>query len=170
MVIKEIDLLQQQIEKLDSKDFDLEAWKTYTTVLLARIFGENSMKIRQIATIEYDYSSWSLRDTRGESSMDNCKKLGREILEASISELENFGLPKDFARGEEVVSPTQILHPLEEELKVSQYKEIKEIVTSTDTLEERHRRIVNKLNSYEPDTAALILSKILLLPAVVQEF
>ena len=40
--MKEIKLLEQQLEKLQEKDFDLDAWKQYMVVLFARIFGENS--------------------------------------------------------------------------------------------------------------------------------
>ena len=87
---KEIELLKEQIKKLDVKNFDLEAWKKYTIVLLARIFGDDSQKIKQIENIEYDYSSWALRYTSGISSyLNTCKKLGKEILDASISEIEN---------------------------------------------------------------------------------
>ena len=78
---KEIDLLKAQIDKLNAKGFDLDAWKKYTIIILARIFGENTQKIKQIDSIEYDYSSWSLRDTTGSNSyLDTCKKLGKEIL------------------------------------------------------------------------------------------
>ena len=54
--MKEIKLLEEQIGKLESKNFDLEAWKQYTIVLLARIFGDNNQKIQQVEKIEYDYS------------------------------------------------------------------------------------------------------------------
>ncbi|OQX72447.1 MAG: hypothetical protein B6D64_15150, partial [Bacteroidetes bacterium 4484_276] len=92
---KQIELLQQQIDKLDSKDFDLEAWKNYTIVLLARLFGEDNQKIKQIEKLDYEYNSWSLRDTSGFTSyLQTCKELGRKILEASIIEIENFGIPK----------------------------------------------------------------------------
>ena len=93
--MKEIKLLEQQLEKLNDKDFDLDAWKQYMVVLLSRIFGDNSTKINQIEKIEYDFSSWALRDTTGKSEyMETCRKLGREVLQASIDELKTFGLPE----------------------------------------------------------------------------
>ena len=52
MAKKEIALLKKQIDKLDDKDFDLEAWKKYTIILLARIFGDKTEKIRQIESID----------------------------------------------------------------------------------------------------------------------
>ena len=45
MAMKEVELLKAQIDKLQAKDFDLEAWKKYTIIMLARIFGENTQKI-----------------------------------------------------------------------------------------------------------------------------
>ena len=94
MVKKEIQLLEQQIDKLGSKDFDLSAWKKYTVIILARIFGEKNEKIRQIEKLEFEFSSWSLRDASGnESYEEGTKKLAREILQASIDELNLFGLP-----------------------------------------------------------------------------
>jgi hypothetical protein len=123
--MKEIKLLEEQIDKLKLKDFDLEAWKQYTIVLLARIFGDNNQKIQQIEKIEYDYSSWALRDTSGKSSyLDTCKKLGKEILMASIDELNAFGVPDKNVKSEYSVSKEVISLALENELKVSQFKEL----------------------------------------------
>ena len=67
---KEIQLLEQQIEKLDTKDFDLQAWKKYTIVILARIFGNKNEKIRLVEKLDYEFSSWSLRDASGNESYE----------------------------------------------------------------------------------------------------
>lgn len=160
---KEIELLKSRIEKLYAKDFDLEAWKNYTIVILARIFGPENQKIKQIEKIQYDYGSWSLRDTSGYSSyLDTCKKLSSEILEASISELENFGLPEiKTEEQKEDESLKIILHALEDELKVSQYKELITIASSDEKNEVRQKVIIEKLKSYGNDVAFQILSKIL---------
>jgi hypothetical protein len=40
MIEKQIELIKRQISKLDEKDFDLDAWKSSTTVILGRIFGD----------------------------------------------------------------------------------------------------------------------------------
>ena len=63
MAEKEISLLQGQIERLNDKKFDLEAWKNHTQIFLERIFGKDSSKLKMIRDLNYDYSSWSLRDT-----------------------------------------------------------------------------------------------------------
>ena len=147
--MKEIKLLENQIQKLDFKDFDLEAWKQYTVVLLARIFGDNNQKIKEIEKIEYDYSSWALRDTSGSSSyLETCKKLGKEILVASIDELNAFGLPDKNISAENAVSIGVIIEALESELKVSQFKEIKLIVNKNTDADKKRKILSEKLKSF----------------------
>ncbi|MBN3036629.1 MAG: hypothetical protein JW861_13665 [Bacteroidales bacterium] len=157
--MKEAEILQEQIRKLDRKDFDLEAWKEYTIVILGRIFGENNQKIRQIEKLQYDYSSWALRDTTGNTSyLDSCKKLGREILNAAIDELNILGPPR---KGDEFASavPAEVITTgLEEELKVSQYREIAAIINKGGDPDEIRNRLKEKLDLINPDTKAILLS------------
>lgn len=169
LIKKEIDLLRQQISKLNAADFELEAWKTYTIILLERIFGSGSQKIIQIQNIKSDYSSWSLRDASGTSSnIDICKKLGLEILTASIQELENFGVPEKSDTSEKEVDRNgsieieKIIGYFEDELKVSQLKELKSILKSADNAEEKKSRLVGKLKEFGVNTAPEILSSILI--------
>ncbi|MCF6342481.1 MAG: hypothetical protein L3J31_06720, partial [Bacteroidales bacterium] len=70
MAQKEIKLLEQQISRLSNTGFDLEAWKKYTIIVLARIFGSNDEKIRQVEQLESEFSSWSLRDASGNKSYE----------------------------------------------------------------------------------------------------
>lgn len=162
---KEIKLLQNQIDKLKNKEFDLEAWKEYTIVIIGRIFGEDSHKIKLIRDIEYEHSSWSLRDTSGNSAIEACKKLGREILEASIAELENFGSPKTGNESsEEIINIIQ--QAMQYELKGSQYKELNQIMKSKMNKEEKQLKIAEKLISYDTESATIILSHILSEPRI----
>lgn len=157
---KQIDLLQKQIQKLDAKDMNLEAWKSSTIVLLERIFGENNQRIKHIEAIKYDYSSWSLRDASGSTSqLDSCKKRGKEILEVCISELENFGLPQNVLKDQD--SFNIIINALEEELTVSQYREIKKIITADMDTEEKKATLDDALKDYGADTEKNILMRIL---------
>ncbi len=48
MAEKEIALLKEQIDRLDEKNFDLEAWKNHTIIFLERIFGKDNSKIKMI--------------------------------------------------------------------------------------------------------------------------
>ena len=160
--MKEIKLLEEQIEKLNTKTFDLEPWKQFTIVLLARIFGENNQKIKQIEKIEYDYSSWALRDTSGSTSyLETCKKLGKEILLASIDELKTLGLPKENIVTENSIPVEVIISALENELKVSQYKEIAAIINSETDKETKMKQISKKLESYGKPIMNKILPAIL---------
>ena len=160
--MKEIKLLEEQIDKLKLKDFDLEAWKQYTIVLLARIFGDNNQKIQQIEKIEYDYSSWALRDTSGSSSyLETCKKLGKEILQASIDELKTFGLP-DLNKSSQNHVPVEVLiNALEDDLKVSQFRKLKSIINVEKSIEEKQKEIKELLKDLDKDGALNVLFNIL---------
>jgi hypothetical protein len=160
MAKKEISILKKQIERLDIKDFDLEAWKKFTIVMLARIFGDTSEKIRQIESIEYDYSSWSLRDTSGSSSyLESCKKLGRKILEASIEELEAFGLPE--SSGEDDKFFHIIIEALQDELKGAQMRQLKDVILKTKKEEDMKEQVREILNDYDTGVPVDILTSIL---------
>jgi len=169
MAQNEIKLLQAQIEKLNDKKFDLEAWKKYTIILLARIFGDNSQKVKQIDNIEYDFSSWSLRDTSGSSSyMETCKNLGRKILEASVEELTIFGLPESEEGSDALIEAINVA--MENELKGSQYKEIRAILSSLKKPATKKTQILEKLKSYHTDTSTEILAGILCSQSVINKY
>ena len=71
---KSVEVLEGQIQKLEAKDFDLNAWKNFTILLLERIFGRQTKKIEAIQKIKYDQGSWVLRDETGyTNSMEACK-------------------------------------------------------------------------------------------------
>ncbi len=166
---KEIQLLKTQIDKLSKKDFDLNAWKKYTIIILARIFGENSLKIKQIESIEYDYSSWSLRDTTGSNIyLDSCKRLGREILQASIDELETLGLPKSEETTDEFF--LIITGALQDEMKGSQVKEINQVLASGESPELKRDKILEKLKEYGSEISQDILSNILTSLPMIKKF
>jgi hypothetical protein len=166
---KEIQLLQIQIDKLKNKDFDLDAWKKSTIIILARIFGENNLKIKQIEGIEYDYSSWSLRDTTGFNTyLDSCKKLGKEILQASVDELETLGLPKNEASSDEFF--LVITGALQDELKGMQVREINQILSSGENPEVKRTLILEKLKEYGSDSSHDILSNILTSQPMIKKF
>jgi len=168
--MKEISLLKAQMDKLDQKDFDLEAWKQYTVVLLSRIFGAGNPKIEQVEKIEYDYSSWSLRDTSGKSAyLETCKKLGREILQASIDELEAFGVPSGKV-DDSAISTDAIISALEEELKVSQIRQLTEIISSDKKPAIKKKEIQTLIKSFEKGFAEKVLTGILSHPALSGKF
>lgn len=168
MVEKEIQILKKQIDKLDEKDYDLKAWKKYTIVILARIFGEHTEKIRQIEKLEDINTSWSLRDASGnESYKEGTKKLAREILQAAIDELNIFGLP-DLHKEQLDQTGKDFLNVLLDELKGSQVKQLKTILSSRESKEEKMRmikEILEELGEYE---AYNILASMLMHPVAVK--
>ena len=94
-----IALLKKQIKKLDATDFDLEAWKLSTQLLLNQIFGNFDPKTLAIRDLKIDYSSTMLRDSNADyRPLDTCKKKGREVLELAIDELEMAILPESELR------------------------------------------------------------------------
>jgi len=147
--MKEIDLINEQIAKLSSKEFDFKAWKQYTILLLSRIFGEDDQKVNQIAKLELDYSSWSLRDASGRSSQtDTIKKLGKEILLAAVDEIQTFGIPDKKLSVEESFARIVIFSALENELKVSQLKELILVINRDDPEEVKKNEIIKKLEGF----------------------
>lgn len=168
MVEKHISLLNEQISKLNSKDFDLEAWKSYTVILLERIFGNKSHKIAQIQNLKYDFGSWSLRDTTGnKTGLEACKDVARRILEASIEELNDFGLPGGQNSAKPGIDTNFIVEILENNLTVSQYREISKILKSAETPVFKKSEIISKLKEYGKDSVENILAGILVHTDVV---
>jgi hypothetical protein len=156
MAEKEIALLREQINGLNEKNFDLEAWKNHTIIFLERIFGKDNSKIKMIKDLRYDYSSWSLRDTAaaGKSKdKDPVRLQAEELLEAIIAELENLGLPQQKPGND------KLWELLQDELTGKQIKEIQELIKSEDP--EKKYKIANILTNIEKDDLALTIAKLL---------
>jgi len=162
MIEKQIELLQKQVDKLNDKKFDLDAWKTHTIILLDGIFGNESQKIKQIEKIEYEHNSWSLRDTSGFNIyLDSCKKIGREVLEASIVELETLGMP-DKKTDQGKISVNIILDALDDELKGSQFKAMIKLLKSEQSKKEKSRLLHDIIKELNSETIINILQGIIL--------
>jgi len=101
-----ISVLEKQIDQLNQKDFDLEAWKKGVVIRLQNTYDQNDQKITQIKDLKIDYSSWALRDSSASyKPEESCKKMGKAILEAIIDEINIFGLPsqKSFNKIYEII-------------------------------------------------------------------
>jgi len=155
MVEKEISLINKQLESLTAKNFDLEAWKSHTVIFLERIFGKESSKVRMIKELNYNYSSWSLRDTAGTGKdADPVIMKAREILEATKLELEHLGIPKQEEEN------LKIWSLLEEEMTGKQIREIKLVLQSDDP--EKMEKIANMIYNLEKENMAVVLAKLLI--------
>ncbi|MCZ6900680.1 MAG: hypothetical protein O7F74_10615 [Bacteroidetes bacterium] len=154
---KPIAVLKKQLAKLDNENFDLEAWKSSSTVFLSRLFGDKDTKVKQIQGLKIDYGSWTLRDASSSyNPVISCKKQGREIIEAAINELETFGLP-------ETSSDTSvIMQALEGHLKVSQLKALNKVLAGDKSEEDKNKELIKMISSWDKDAPIHILSEILL--------
>lgn len=160
MIDKYIALLNAQIEKLGEKNFDLKSWKTATILLVERIYGENSKMAEEIQNINFDMSSWTLRDTlANQSNIDASKQKGKAILEAAISELQIVGLPQ--TEDVKTLDMEILQNAMTDELKGSQYKEIIEIVKSREKYKSKRTKILDKLKTYGSDVSENILASLL---------
>lgn len=155
MVENEIALINKQLESLNVKNFDLEAWKSHTIIFLERIFGKESTKVRMIKELKYDYSSWNLRDAAGTGKdSDPVILKAREILEATRLELEHLGIPRQEEEN------LKIWSLLEEEMTGKQIREIKLILQSEEN--EKMEKIANILYNLEKESMAVVLAKLLM--------
>ena len=154
MVEKEIALINKQLDSLLAKNFDLESWKSHTIIFLERIFGKESSKVRMIKELNYNYSSWSLRDAAGTGKdSDPVILKAREILEATKLELEHLGVPKQEEEN------LKIWSLLEEEMTGKQIREIRLILQSDEA--EKMEKIANNLYNLEKENMAVVLAKLL---------
>ena len=157
MAEKEIALLQEQIEKLNDKKFDLEAWKNSTMIYLERIFGKDSPKLKMIASLAYDYSSWNLRDTAATgktSEKDPVIIQAKEIISAIISELKTFGISKNDAE------KSKLWDLLKDELTGKNVREIENHLQENNL--EKVSEIAEIIGTIEKERLSLIISKILI--------
>lgn len=132
----EIDILKHQIQSLEAKKFDLEAWKASALLFVSRIFGASSEHVHQIRDLKYDYSSWSLRDTSGGTHQtDPVKTRAREILDAAITELQLLGKPSPAG------SVSNMMEAFQKELTGKEFEELKNILTLPDKEKQEKLRV-----------------------------
>ena len=132
----EIDLLKQQIQALEAKKFDLEAWKASALLFVSRIFGTSSEHVHQIKDLKYDYSSWSLRDTSGGTHQtDPVRTRAKEILEAAITELRLWGKPSASD------SVSGMMEAFQKELTGNEFDELKNILSLPDKEKQENLRV-----------------------------
>jgi hypothetical protein len=84
---KNIELINNQIDKLKIQGINIDAWKSSTIILLTRIFGDNYRGINEIESIKLQ--TGGINNTIW-NNLETCKKQGEEILKSCIIELENF--------------------------------------------------------------------------------
>ncbi|HPR33806.1 MAG TPA: hypothetical protein PLK12_17020 [Prolixibacteraceae bacterium] len=83
-----VEILEELLQALNQKTFDLDAWKIRSVLILKKIFGDRDPKVGYIEQLRYDYSSWALRDHSGGVVHDPVKDKAREIIETALIELK----------------------------------------------------------------------------------
>ncbi|NOY36755.1 MAG: hypothetical protein GXO83_04195 [Chlorobi bacterium] len=159
---KQIELIRTQIGKLDAPDFDLEAWKNTSILILSRIFGQTSLIVSKIQSLSHHLSSWALRDTLGKTSgEEQVKRNAREMLETVILEIETLGPPVQESGKETSPVMEAIRKALENELKVSQYRTLQEILSGPYRDDERLGKVHDFLAPFDAETLRKILAALL---------
>jgi hypothetical protein len=122
---KEIQLLHARLQKLEERTFDLNSWKQGTIAVLDSILGPDNLKRKLIEDIDFQMSSWSLRDTTGD--VDSVKKTCADVLETIILEIETFGLAEKISleKGDGLIEGSKLIeYALKKELSQSQLNEL----------------------------------------------
>jgi hypothetical protein len=177
MIEKQIELIKNQILKLDSSDFDLKAWKGSSILILDRIFGSDFQGLQTIENIKYSSGGvYTGNSSTSWNNMVSCKKIGKEILETCITELETFGIREKIQPNSsgininltqnQSVNINLLVSALEDELTVSQMREVNEIMQSQENSTEKKSKILEKIKSFGTDVATNILANILTNPAI----
>lgn len=180
MTEKQIELIHKQLSKLESNDFDLSGWKSSTIVILSRIFGDSYQGTKAVENIKHDSGGLIVGGINSVSwnNMVSCKKQGKDILEACITELETFGQPelkKNDNSGininltqnqNQTVNINLLIGALQDELTDSQLKEVNEIMNAEEAKSEKKKKLIDKLKSFGSDVASNILANILTNPNI----
>lgn len=121
---KYIELLQKQLEKLENEEFDFEAWKASSIIILSRIFGSSDVIVKNLRELKVDYgSSWSMRAVSGSfNPIESAKKHCREVLSTALDEIRYLGI-------NHLKPAEQLLEKgFEDTLTVKDYKKLKALL------------------------------------------
>jgi len=155
-------MVSSMIEKRNTRTIELQQDIANPEEYAEKLDSE-SEKIKQIENIQYEYNSWSLRDTTGFSQyLESCKKLGREVLEASIEELEIMGLPPKTSDSPGTINIKIILDALDDELKGSQYKAMMKLLKTPIGDDEKSRQLNDIIKELDSETIMAIFKGIML--------
>lgn len=155
-------LLEERLKKLDQRNFDWAAWKKGTLLVLEKIFGKNSLYVKELTNTDYHYSSWSLRDNAG--SDDPVKSSARELLHICLTDVENRGEEKpgektDTQKNDEKDQGQAILQQFLDEATL---EELTNIVRSDKPAMIKEEQIRDFIKEKLPKHQEVMLGKILL--------
>jgi hypothetical protein len=141
-------ILNDLLNEIGKKEFDLEAWKMKAVMVFSKFFGHGDEKIGFIKNLRYDFSSWALRDSSGGKQPDSVKENARRIIETALLEIS-------LSAGD----GNMVLDTIQEEISGKEFSLLMEIV-------ERSENPDSGLNEYfmnlTPSKKEQILTKLVL--------
>jgi len=181
--LKKIEILNNQIDKLDDEKFDLNSWVMSTDNFLKTIWGTSTPKSKQLYAICNTMSASMFGYT--DKDVITFKSQWKSLLESYIVELENLDSPSTPARHalnninftvnqnqsqeqsqKQSVNIEFIIEVLKENLTGKQIKELDEIIKEPESTE-KATKLTDKLLSFGSNVAAGILGNILSNPQII---
>jgi hypothetical protein len=169
-------------ETKDTREFNI--WQKGALLTLINIYNEDDKRIKTFESIR-SYSDYGFA---GLDRFPDAKSEAESLLKSLIADLSCFDLKKaeskDRSRGININvnqhnNQTQTSHInihldflvdiLKDELKGSQIKELKTIIESNDSPEEKKKSFIDKIKSFGSDVASNILANILTNPTVYEQ-
>ena len=188
MIEQNIELLKKQLSKLKNltpntgrmnlciSPYEVDAWIAGAKGTMERIFGKDSLKIQELENIKNhayrDISYGVLYELKIVIS------IGSSIIESCISEIESLGLPEGSANDTKGINLTLIqnqstkqtirldilLKTFNEELTGKQLNEIQKLIDSKTEIEEKRKKIKDKLIEFGSNTLSNIIAGIITNP------
>ncbi|MFO8001704.1 MAG: hypothetical protein R6U46_10700 [Marinilabilia sp.] len=152
-------LLEERLKNLDKRNFDWSSWKKGTRLVLEKVFGPDSLYVKELINTEYEYSSWSLRDTAG--SEDPVKSSVRELLQICITDVANRQDTGAQSRPD-VDKKTEGREILKQFLNENDFSELKKIAGSDNPAMIKEEKVSNLIKEKLPNHQEMMLGKILL--------
>lgn len=139
-----LNLLQQQLSKIDDREFDLISWKKATILLTASCFGSNSPQVAALDKIDYAYSSWALRDESGTTDpvKTDCKTTLFTIIEELKIKLETS---TELSNAGDLNNLSFLWLPFEDELTGASLKRLKALITKANVSEDEVQMFLKDL-------------------------
>ncbi|GAO30566.1 hypothetical protein [Geofilum rubicundum] len=144
--------LKERSDKLDQKHFDWVAWKRGTLLVLQNIFGTDSPYYQQLAETDYEYSSWSLRDTSGSS--DPVKSSCLDLLDICRTDLLSH-------QEGSISTKEKMAKLLSQYLTASQISKMMEVVKSDIPPHQKNEQIGEILKEFSPELSTKVLIELI---------
>lgn len=179
-----IKAIQEKISEIDSIEYydQFYPWKKATIGTLKRVVPHNITIIEHLSDIE------SIGNYGGDQK-ESAKRDSKQILQSLIKDILRFGLEipqkeietKDVIKiavnqhnhqnqtNSVIIQLDVLVEILKDELKGVQIKELKSILESSVSSEEKKKSFVDKIKSFGSDVASNILANLLTNPQVYEQ-